>query len=378
MLRRNRQESGLDPREFIRGEERLGVIGGGGEAGEGPVQIGPGIDAEELAGAEDGVEDGGTVTGIWVADKEPIFQTKLTWTNLPLGRIIIDQEMTVARVGETGEFGPASQGVAEGLAQSALGQDGGVRGGGRHGLMEFDQNRDRAGGTNALARGGIGECQLRLDGVELAKADEERGGALVVSFEGLDETAACMGGAACAHDLVTGKALQGGVIGAPAVGLQNAGKAVEQFSGRPVTASQMKLKGDDLKLRRMDGPKPGVAGLARPFRIEERDGSLVHLQIPAARGAADQFGVNALEQEGALAHPLDHGLAGECRSQPAQHLLLSVEWEMIYKFGKEHMGDESGADLTAGNHTCGELSDARRAGVGRAGSRPPRSPPHGS
>src|SRR5665213_2909308 len=323
MLRRNRQESGLDPREFIRGEERLGVIGGGGEAGEGPVQIGPGIDAEELAGAEDGVEDGGTVTGIWVADKEPIFQTKLTWTNWPLGRIIIDQEMTVARVGETGEFGPASQGVAEGLAQSALGQDGGVRGGGRHGLMEFDRNRDRAGGTNALARGGIGECQLRLDGVEL-------------------------------------------------------GKAVEQFSGRPVTASQMKLKGDDLKLRRMDGPKPGVAGLARPFRIEERDGSLVHLQIPAARGAADQFGVNALEQEGALAHPLDHGLAGECRSQPAQHLLLSVEWEMIYKFGKEHMGDESGADLTAGNHTCGELSDARRAGVGRAGSRPPRSPPHGS
>src|ERR1035438_177551 len=120
MPRRSRAESELDPREFIRGKQRLGVIGSGGEAGERPVQIGPGIDPEEFAGAEDRVEDGGTVAGVWVADKKPIFQTELTWANLPLGRIIVDQEVAVARVREAGEFRPTGQGVADGLAQAAL------------------------------------------------------------------------------------------------------------------------------------------------------------------------------------------------------------------------------------------------------------------
>lgn len=77
------------------------------------MKLGPGIDPEKLAGAEDGVEDCGTVAGIGMAVKKPVFQAELTWTNLPLGRIIIDQEMTVARVGETGEFGPAGQSVAD-------------------------------------------------------------------------------------------------------------------------------------------------------------------------------------------------------------------------------------------------------------------------
>ena len=64
--------------------------------------------------------------GVGVADKNPIFQTEFTWANLALGRIIIDQDMAVAWVGETGEFGPASQRVVDGFAQSALRQDGGI------------------------------------------------------------------------------------------------------------------------------------------------------------------------------------------------------------------------------------------------------------
>lgn len=82
MIRRaERDRSALSAREFIRGELRLGVVGGGGEAGESPIERGPGIDAEELAGAEDGVDDGGAIAGIRMADKQPIFATELGRAN---------------------------------------------------------------------------------------------------------------------------------------------------------------------------------------------------------------------------------------------------------------------------------------------------------
>jgi hypothetical protein len=74
MARSSREESGLDTREFMRGKECLSLIGGGSEAWERPVEISPGIDSEKFAGAEDGVEDGGPVAGIGMADEKPISQ----------------------------------------------------------------------------------------------------------------------------------------------------------------------------------------------------------------------------------------------------------------------------------------------------------------
>ena len=58
--------------EALRGKLVGGEIGGGGEAGERPGEVAPGIDALELAGAEDGIEDGGAPAGVGVADKEEI------------------------------------------------------------------------------------------------------------------------------------------------------------------------------------------------------------------------------------------------------------------------------------------------------------------
>src|ERR1017187_5685195 len=114
MSRRDCAELGFGPREFIRGKLRLGVIGGGGEAGKRAVQIGPGIDAEEFAGAENRVDDGGPVASVGMADKKPVFQTKLTRANLPLGWIVIDQEVAEAWLSEAGQLWPAGQSVAEG------------------------------------------------------------------------------------------------------------------------------------------------------------------------------------------------------------------------------------------------------------------------
>lgn len=125
----------------------------------------------------------------------------------------------------------------------------------------------------------------------------------------------------------------------------------------------------------MNRPQPGVAGLAGPLRIKQSDRRFVQLQVAAGSGAAEQFGVNALEQEGAVAHPLDHRLAGESRSQPAQHLFLSIERKMVDEFGQKDVGEQAGADLAAGNHPRGQRGGARRAGVGGASVDQPNQAP---
>jgi hypothetical protein len=49
-----------------------GVIGGAGQAGEHIVEINQRIDATAAAGFQDGVEDGGLLSGFGGSDKEPV------------------------------------------------------------------------------------------------------------------------------------------------------------------------------------------------------------------------------------------------------------------------------------------------------------------
>ena len=77
----NRSTKSSASEEALRGEVPRGLVGGGCEVWQRPVEIRPGVDFLELAGADDGIEDGGVLAGVGVTYEEPIFETKLGWVS---------------------------------------------------------------------------------------------------------------------------------------------------------------------------------------------------------------------------------------------------------------------------------------------------------
>src|ERR1017187_470362 len=78
-----------------------GVIGGGCQARQRPGQVAPFIEAVQLAGAEDRVEDGGAPTGAGVTNKEVIFLADGTDANGVFDGVGIDVQMPAAGFGKT-------------------------------------------------------------------------------------------------------------------------------------------------------------------------------------------------------------------------------------------------------------------------------------
>src|SRR5471030_1157266 len=83
-------------------ELRGGVVGGCGESREGPVEVRPGVDFQQLASTDDGVKDGGILSGVGVADEEPVFESEFGGADLALDGVVIDQDVAVVRLAEEG------------------------------------------------------------------------------------------------------------------------------------------------------------------------------------------------------------------------------------------------------------------------------------
>lgn len=235
--------------EALRGEVRCGAVRRGGETGQRPVEIGPGVDFVQLAGADDRVDDGGVVAGVGVTDEEPVAKAELGGTNLALDGIIIDLDVTVARLGEEAELGPTGEAVVDGLGEVALGKDRGIRVCPEKALMELQEEWDGVLGAAKSAGYGVEVPGLGLDLVELAEENKERGGAVVATLEGLHEAAASMGHACGPDDRMTRQGVEGGVVGAEAVGLEDSLETVQQLLGRGVATGFVKLEDDDLLFR---------------------------------------------------------------------------------------------------------------------------------
>src|SRR5450759_3512853 len=102
--RRAGEESAWELREALRRKLVGGVIGGGGEARKRPGQVAPFVDTVQLAGAEDGVEDGGAPAGVGVADKEEILFSDRAWAYRIFHFIGINVDVAVAGLSVAGQF----------------------------------------------------------------------------------------------------------------------------------------------------------------------------------------------------------------------------------------------------------------------------------
>jgi len=351
----------------LRRELRGGVVGGGGESGEGPVEVRPGVDFQQLAGTDDGVKDGGILSGVGVADEEPVFESEFGGADLALDGIVIDQDVAVVRLAEEGQLAPAVEAVGDGLAEGALGKDLRVAGCAQQALVQLE---DEWHGTlraesGALLSGHI--LGVGLDAVEGAKENEKGGGAVISVLQGVDEVAAGVGHARGADDPVTRQGGQGGTVGRVAVGLEHARKILQDRLGGSVATAFVKVEDDDRQLRCEEDPQPGLADRAAAVRIHEIDGGLVHLNVAAPEGLVLEAAVKGKKQLGAVRHPLAHGLAGEGGPHPGEDLLLAVNRDVIAVFSDDDMGDEAGAGLATGDYPRRQGSDYGSHRMGRAG-----------
>ena len=188
-----------------------------------------------------------------------------SWANLPLGRVIIDEEMAVAGLGEEREFGPARQAVGDGLAEDALREDGQVARGRAQASVQLEKKRNGSLGAKDGTVGRAHALHLCLEPVECAEENEKWGGAVVAGLNGRNKAPSRMGHTGCSNDPVARQRLQRSVVGREPVGLENALKALEESLGWGVATAFVKLEDDAVLLRGMHGPEPGVAGLAAPL-----------------------------------------------------------------------------------------------------------------
>ena len=185
-------ESARELGEALGCELAGGVIGGGGQVRERPGQVAPFVDAVQLAGAEDRIEDGGAPAGVGMADKKVIFLADCTDANGVLDGVGIDVQMPATGFGKTRQLRPAFEGIVDGLGQRAVRQDGRIDGGFHQRLVQ----RHQPGGRARPARLGAGlrrrRAQFLLDAVQRTQISQKRRRPVVASLEGLDKTPPAM------------------------------------------------------------------------------------------------------------------------------------------------------------------------------------------
>jgi hypothetical protein len=64
-------------------------VGHGGKPGEHVAEIGIGIEAASAATLDDGVEDGAAVTGVGIAQEQPVLFSKGSWPNGVFDQVIM-------------------------------------------------------------------------------------------------------------------------------------------------------------------------------------------------------------------------------------------------------------------------------------------------
>ena len=133
----------------------VGVFGQhAGQAGEDIGEVLFGVDSQAAAVFYDGVEGGALFSGHLVADEEPIFSSQLGGTNGVFDEVVANFYAPVFKI--DCEFGPLVDGVTDGFAEFAFGQDGAPEGELVDGFLEPTVDQAAFGGSHGLAKGGAG------------------------------------------------------------------------------------------------------------------------------------------------------------------------------------------------------------------------------
>ena len=98
----------------------------GGQAGEDVFEVVPRIDVEATAVFDKGVNDGGFLAGVLGSDEEPVPGPELGGADGVFNEVVVDLDAAVGQIGL--EVGPLVEGVGDGFAQIAFGEDGAAPG----------------------------------------------------------------------------------------------------------------------------------------------------------------------------------------------------------------------------------------------------------
>jgi hypothetical protein len=255
------------------------------------------------------------------------------------------------------EIGPLSDGVADGFAELAFGQDGTAEGEFVDGFFESPVDHAAFGGAHGLTQGGagFGFAKPLFDVIEMGDLAQDPGdepGRLLHGFEKLpphvgvaahefdpwlvlgpgwiDDVAVALDDAQQREDFRIGRLLS---IGGPdlfkqpghAIGVTSVMPMIEHGSARYVRC-------------------PEIAGLCfAAAGFEVIDGGFVYLPVKRAPMFVLDFSVDDGEPVGGEQRPVAEGLAVEFNSHPGEHFLLPVIWQVADKTVVEHFGDESGS-----------------------------------
>ena len=322
------------------------------QPGEDVCQVFFGVDPQAAAVLDDGVEDGAFVSGFFVADEHPIFGSKLGRADGVFYEIIADLDSPVAEVGL--EVRPLVDGVAEGFAEFALGQDGATQGEFVDEFFEALVDHVALGGADGFSQGGAGFAlsQAFFDVVEVGELTEYPGNEPGGLFGGFKEFPPDVGVAA--HEFDPGFVAGPGGVDDVTVALDDAQQAevfgveglffrgdfieecVHGFCVAPgVPVVEDAASGD------VGGPEVAsfcfaVAG------CEVVDGGFVDLAVKCSPMFVLNFSVDDGEPVGGEVGPVAEGFAVEINTHPSKHLGLAVVGQMAGEAIVDDFGDEAG------------------------------------
>ena len=205
------------------------LVGHGGEPLQDVGEVGFGVVAVAADALNQGVNDGAALAGGFAADEEPVLLADGGGADAVLNPVVVDLELALIDV--EGELVPEGEGVVDGFAQGAFGQNFGAGAQGDEVGFENMQQRGGAGLADLGALGGLcgGFAQGGFHLIGLCDGGERGRGEGLDSFEGFVDFAPGVGPAGGEGNAVfiSNPGVVGGVIVSLQIALVVAEEVVE-------------------------------------------------------------------------------------------------------------------------------------------------------
>jgi len=319
------------------------------QAGQDILKVVPWRNAKAAAVFHDGVEDRALLSGTLVSNEEPVSGPNLGWAEGVLIEIVIDLHAAVGQIDL--KPGPLAQGVGDGLAQQALGQDRAAQGELVEKPLEAAVDRDAFGGAHGFAQGrtGFGLAQFAFDMIKMTDLAQDPADEPGHFVGGLDKLAPDVG--VTGHEPDPRLVLGIGGIGDISVTLDDAHKLIHfrirEFGRR---AHEFVDAGDAPAVVPMEEHAsaryvrhPEVTGLGLAAAgLEIIDGGFVKLSVSGSPMFVFDLPIDGRKPVGGEQRPVAEGLAVNGHAQACEHFLLAVVGLVAGEAVVNHLGDERG------------------------------------
>jgi len=304
------------------------------QTGEHVLEVFLGVDAQTAAVFHNGIEDRGFLSGGFGTYEQPVFCAKLGRADRIFHQVIVYLDPAVAQINF--EALPLVEGIADGFAKQALGQDRTAQGKPVDDFFETAVDWSALSRASGFAKGEarLGLPQLCLNVIEvtdLAQDPTDEPGRLL---DGFDKLPPDMGVAP--HEFDPGLVLGPSRVCAVAIALDDAHKRIVTKVPGHAVAEQL---GDGSTVAPVPpvvehAPTgyvryPEVAGLRfATTGLEVIDGGFVNLSVKCAPMFILDFAVNDRQPVRSEQRPVAESLAVKVDSHAGEHFLLTIVGQM--------------------------------------------------